>query len=222
MTVNELEYLNDTYSRRINDLRVKIAVTKERNNTIEKLRLRKDKLQSVLSSVESYWHSLSLVRTAAINEATAYQTRRIEYLNQLVSDALREIFPTESYSARVIYDYHRKDEVHLELVDSSGNVSSPTVGQGQLMQYVISFAAISGITKGLGFNNVFIDEAFGVAAVGKLSDIGEMIDKYVKDGMQIILVAQNSLLYSSIPHRVIKLQKDPLSGVTEVVGIEDY
>lgn len=222
MRIEDIESLNNHYTDAISTLAVDLKLAKEHNEQLAKFKSEKEKLTKFIMEVQTYWENLALVRTAVIKESNSFQTRRIEYLNDLITVALKEIFPTECVSAKITYDYSRKDTVKLELIGDDGYVSSPKVGEGQLMQYVISFAAVTGITRGLGFQNVFIDEAFGVAAVEKLSQLGSIIDNYVKQGMQIILVSQNPSLYSDIAHREIVLQKDPKTKITSVVDIVDY
>lgn len=222
MNISEIEKSYNYYENEVKNLAVKLEVARERNAQLENLKREKVELTSFLNEIQEYWENLALVRASVIKESDDYQTRRIEYLNELITKALRDIFPTENYTAKITYDYKRRDIVKLRLVDQEGHVSTPDIGQGQLMQYVISFAAVSGITKGLGFKNIFIDEAFGVAAVDKLPELGNIIDSNVKAGMQVILISQNPELYNSIPRRVISLEKDALTKTTGVVDITDY
>lgn len=222
MNIEEIEKSYNYYEKEVKDLAVKLEVAKDRNAQLEKLKREKVELTVFMDAIQEYWENLAFVRASVIKESDDYQTRRIEYLNELITDALRNIFPTENFQAKVTYDYKRRDVVRLRLVDQDGHVSTPDIGQGQLMQYVISFAAVSGITKGLGFKNIFIDEAFGVAAVDKLPELGNIINGNVQQGMQVILISQNPELYNSIPRRVISLEKDAISKTTSVVDITDY
>lgn len=222
MNIIDLEIAKGRYQNELNNLQNSITVAKLHNDQIDTLTEQLHAIDALNNKLDMYAQQLSLVRAACIETEHNYQTRRINYLNTLITDALREVFPEENFEAKIIYDYGRKDTVRLELHDAAGHISSPDIGQGQLKQYIISMVAVVGITSGLGFKNLFIDEAFGVAASTKLEDLGEILDKYVKAGMQIILVSQNPFLYNSIPHRVFTLNKDAETGTTTVVKTEDF
>lgn len=222
MSVIDLEIAQGGYRNALGRLQEQIVIAQTHNDQIETLNAELKGIQALNEKLEEYAQQLRLVRAACITTEHNYQTRRIGYLNTLITDALKEVYPEEGYRAKIIYDYGRKDTVRLELHDAFGHVSSPDIGQGQLMQYVISLITVVGITSGLGYKNLFIDEAFGVAAVSKLADLGEILNRYVRNGMQIILVSQNPVLYNSIPHRVFSLKKDPTSGITTVVKTEDF
>lgn len=194
------------YERRIADTAASLERARVVNDQVDTLREEHDNIRSVASEVQLYRDDLSLLKTAVTTEINEYQNRRIEYLNNLITDSLAEIFPERGWIADIRCDFSRKNICKLVLKDRNGHVSLPKVGQGKLLQYLISFAAVAGITKGLGYNNLFIDEAFGVAAVKRLSDIGDIIKKQIEDGMQIILVSQNPSLYNQLPRHVYNLK----------------
>lgn len=222
MSIIDLEIMQGGYKSTLDNLRSSISLAKAHNDQIDILSNQIKCIDELMKKLEIYEQKLKLVKASCITTEHNYQTKRINYLNVLITDALKEVYPEEDFKARILYDFHRKDTVQLELYDSNGNISSPDIGQGQLMQYVISLIAIIGITSGLGYKNLYIDEAFGVADVMKLPELGEIINKYVQKGMQIILVSQNPVLYNSIPHRVFKLEKNPVTGITTVVKTEDF
>ena len=222
MSLIDLEIAQGSYKNSLERMQNQIAVAEAHNEQIDILTAKLNQVNALNEKLEQYGQQLRIIRAACITTEHNYQTRRINYLNTLITDALHEVYPEEDYTAKIIYDYERKDTVRLELQDRFGHVSSPEVGQGQLMQYVISLIAVVGITSGLGYKNLFIDEAFGVAAASKLPDLGEILNRYVKNGMQIILVSQNSDLYNGIPRRVFGLKKDASTGITTVVKTEDF
>lgn len=222
MNILDLETMQGQYRTSLNNLQNSITVAKMHNDQINNLTEQLRAISALDAKLNAYAQQLSLVRAACIQTEHNYQTRRINYLNTLITDALREVFPDENFEAKIIYEYGRKDTVRLELQDSAGHVSSPDIGQGQLMQYIISLVAVVGITSGLGFKNLFIDEAFGVAASSKLEDLGEILNRYAQNGMQIILVSQNPFLYNGIPHRVFTLNHDAVTKTTTVAKTEDF
>ena len=104
----------------------------------------------------------------------------------------------------------------------SGFMRKPQMSEGKLCQYLISFAAVYSVVKSLGGSSIYVDEAFGVASTARLGDVGEMLNKCVHDGMQIILVSQKADLYCEIPHREIVMHKDSISDSVIIDNITDY
>lgn len=196
------------YERKMNEAEIKLERAKISNEQSDKLRAELDVLLTLISDVKKHRNNLLLLQTAATKETNEFQNRRIEYLNDMISAALAEIFPDEGYVAKICCDFSRKEVCELILYDSDGHESMPDISEGKLMQYLISFAAVSGITKGLGCSNLFIDEAFGVSDIDRLPELGKAIQKQVQSGMQVILISQNSALYAELPRHVINLHKD--------------
>lgn len=52
-----------------------------------------------------------------------------------------------------------KNYAQLILYDRDGNERMPFVQEGKMCQYLISFAAVKGVTTALGSDTMFIDEA---------------------------------------------------------------
>ena len=96
--------------------------------------------------------------------------------------------------------------VKLVLTDAWGNVFYPRMGNGMLVQYLTSFAAVSCITRTLGYKNLFIDEAFGCSSMNNLPVIGQLLGDLVSSGMQIVCVSQNPALYQDLPRHEICLE----------------
>ncbi|MEY8333098.1 hypothetical protein AALB53_08340 [Lachnospiraceae bacterium 47-T17] len=209
------------YERKILDTAVRLERAKINNAQADKLSAEFNTCKRLLDEVKEYRNNLALLKTAVTTEINEYQNRRVSYLNDIITDALTSIFLDEGYSADIHCDFSRKNACKLLLHDRSGNVSSPYIGQGKLMQYLISFAAVSGITRGLGYKNLFIDEAFGVSDMDRLSEIGDVIQKQVESGMQVVLISQNPALYAGLPRHMISLHKDPIKKKVVVDKEED-
>lgn len=222
MNLTAMKFQKNQIEAKLYNLHSEIAVAEVNNSRFDDMRTKLLKLADLQTDIAEYLADLYSINAAAREAEHNYQNRRIQYLNVLITDALKEIFPKEDLRVEIIYDFHRKDTIRLKLVDRFGNESNPMIAQGQLMQYVISFVAVAGITTGLGYKNLFIDEAFGVAAASKLPDLGDILKSYIDKGMQIILVSQNDNLYKGIPHRVINLEKDGATGLTSIVSTLDF
>ena len=74
----------------------------------------------------------------------------------------------------------------------------------------------------MGITNLYVDEAFGVAAPDILGDLGQLLYEQVDDGMQVIIISQNPGLYQDIPRREIHLKRDSVTKSVSVIKQADY
>lgn len=192
------------------------------NQQREKLLASRNETAELLRDIIEYQGDLKRFFEAVNTEDREFKNRRITFINGLITEALSIIFPEDSFRAELRCDFYRKSDVSLVLLDRNGNEMIPDVCSGKLQQYLITFAAISGIARGLGVNNLFVDEAFGVAALDILGDIGVIIGELVKNGMQIIMIAQNPAVYQDIPRREIVMRKDAKLDKVEICSVTDY
>lgn len=199
------------YSRQIEMRSNELERAKMNNAKLERLQSLAREADRVLHVVTEYYTSLECVETAVIREAKEYQNRRVDHLNAVITEAVNEIFPNDDYVAKLNCEYLRSDSARLRLVDKYGNEHIPAICEGKCMQYVISFASVSAITKGLGCNALFVDEAFGVANVSRMSDIGKLIQKNIDSDMQLVLIAQNNALYNELQRHEIHLHTEYVS-----------
>lgn len=199
-----------------------IEKAKLMNAQLEEFVLRRDQLADLVQATRKHVDSLTKLRAAVIREDNLFRENRIEYLNAVITEALADIFPEEKLTAKLHCDFSRTDTVELVLYDELGNEYLPDICAGKLMQYLISFAAITGITLNLGVHNIFIDEAFGVASPDIMGQIGEVVQRRIADGLQIVMIAQNSALYQDLPRHEIRLRKDEVTKVTFVVEEIDF
>ena len=208
------------YQQKIYDKIGEIEAAKLSNEERIKLLHEKQKLRELRESFDEYRYDVKKLTEMVEQEDREFKNRRILYINDLITESLQEIFPEERLSAELECDFYRQSEVSLVLRDYMHNEYVPDICSGKLQQYIISFAAVAGITKGLGIRNLYVDEAFGVAAPAILGDLGEFIKKIVDDGMQVIMIAQNPGLYQGMPRREISLRKN--SGCVVVESETDY
>ena len=195
---------------------IQLNILAERNARHEQLQAEYDSACAKYNKVDDFYKSLGYAQVAIDGEAARYKESRLNFLNDVITGALLQIFPKEGYRANVVIDRKRgKESVYLELIDKDGRVSTPAIGQGMLMQYVISYAAISSVNSALGGNSLFIDEAFGVAAVDRLQELGSLIESRSQDQL-VVLVAQNPALYEHLHVHKIVLEK-LYNGETHVV-----
>lgn len=206
----------DKYREKISKIESEYNVLLRDNQRREELQKTVDKYRSALDAVRDFLTAIGEVDVAVDNEAARYKEQRLKFINDVITDALLQIFPNEGFRANVVIDRKRgRETVSLELIDKNGMVSLPEIGQGMLMQYVISYAAISSINTALGGDSLFIDEAFGVASVDRLPELGALVAKR-SEGQMVVLVAQNPALYDNLQTHRIVLSKS-VDGVTSVV-----
>lgn len=210
------------YDQQLQSKTARLERAKLSNAQLETLISERRELVDLLSTVIEYKDDLKKLFEAINNEDREFKNRRISFINGLITEALDKIFPDDKYRAELICDFYRKSEANLVLLDKHGNEMIPDICSGKLQQYLISFAAVSGISKGLGVNNLFVDEAFGVAAPEILGDIGKIIQQRVEEGMQVIMIAQNPAVYQDIPHRKIAIRKNPATQSVELTSVTDY
>jgi len=74
----------------------------------------------------------------------------------------------------------------------------------------------------LGVNNLYVDEAFGVAAPEILGEIGQVIQHHVDNGMQIVIISQNPGLYQDLPRHEIRLKTNTATNEVIVESEIDY
>lgn len=165
-------------------------------------------VKHLYDALDSYNSTLAIVDTAVTTEAKDYQTRRIDYLNDIITEAIQRIFPKKKYRAKLQCSFSRTDHVELTLIDENGYVSTPYICEGKLLQYLISVSAVSGITKGLGYSGLFVDEAFGVSNADHYDDIGKLLQSFVDDGLQIVLISQNQGLFAGLKRHAIYLETE--------------
>lgn len=80
-----------------------------------------------------------------------------------------------------------------------------------------------GLAKFLDISDtMFIDEAFGAASADNTQKMGPIIQNIAENGIQVILVSQNSSLYENIPHREIYFHKDSITQSVVIDSITDY
>ena len=210
------------YDQKIYSKVAELERAKITNEEREKLMYRQEQLQELVDEFNTYCFDLKLMKTALETEDRNFKNRRLQYIDVLVTDSLKSIFPEDNLQAHLNCDFYRKTETTLELLDAYGHTLDPDICSGKLQQYLISFAAVSGIVKGLGIGNLYVDEAFGVAAPEIMGEIGKLIQQKIEEGLQVIMIAQNPCVYQDLPRHEITLRKDPVKGSVEIVEEKDY
>lgn len=194
------------YERALRSARSELERKKINNERIDQFKKELAEDRTLYNEASKYVNAVKIVQTAVVKEARDYQTRRIDYLNDIITEAVGKIFPDRNVTAKLDCDFSRTDKVSLHLYDENGDSFSPRISEGKLMQYLISVSAVAAITKSLGVHNIYIDEAFGVARIDHLDDLGELLQGFVDDGLQTVIVSQNPALYNNLSRHEIYLE----------------
>lgn len=213
----------DFYQRRLLDKRAALERASVLADEYKRVKSSLNKIEDLQNSVVRHITKLEQLSRIVDKEDADFRKRRITFLSEHVTNELAKIFPCEGYQATIDCDFKRGNgTASLTLIDKYGIERIPEVTEGKLCQYLISFASTVGAVKGLNTNNIFIDEAFGVSSSGNLPKIGEILKSTVDDGMQLILISQNSALYEDIPRREIHLKLDEVLDCSKVEKVIDY
>lgn len=210
------------YRNLISRLESDIIVAKRNNDNREHLIAQCTIVSELVSDLNDYLGRLKVIQSRAIKENEDFRTRRLDLLSIQISDILEKVFKERAATAKVSCNFNRKNSVRVTLTDSLGYTFNPAMCKGMLAQYLISFSSASCITKTLGINSLFIDEAFGASSMDNLPVVGELVGNMIKDGTFIILVSQNPALYRDLPRREIHLLSDVENNCAKIIKVIDY
>lgn len=213
----------EAYQHLVLDKHAELERAKVLNAEYEKVAIKAQTLERLQDSCYRHLLKLEQLKKIIDKEDASFRERRITFLSEHITQELLKIFPAEGYTAKIDVDFLRGNgTATLTLIDKYGVERIPEITEGKLCQYLISFAATVGAVKGLGTNNIYVDEAFGVSSTDNLPKIGDMLNATVEEGMQLVLISQNAGLYSDIPRREICLELNSITDSAEVVEVIDF
>lgn len=209
MDVNKIIKDKEFFRKRLLDKKLQLENVVMANREYEQLEQEKIAGEAIEQELKQYLADLVQLKDNVNFEDKEYRNRRIDFLNSELTEMLYKFFPNKGLIADIIFDdKYKGSNAYLQLKDADNNIRTPENTEGGLGQYLISYAAVTGVLKALNQNIVFLDEAFGVSDKTNLVKIGELLHKSCEEGMQIILATQDPLLYSSVPHRAFCLELD--------------
>ena len=145
------------YEMYLDRLKLDYAKAIEMNEKIESMRKRQQHINLLLEDLENYTNNLNFLLKVVNIEEVNFKERRLGYLNQSITEALAQIFPNEQFVARIDCNVVRgRNYAQLILYDRDGNERMPFVQEGKMCQYLISFAAVKGVTTALGLSLIHI------------------------------------------------------------------
>ena len=209
MNVNKILSDKDFFKKQLLDKKLQLERVIAANKEYEQLEREKVAGESIEQELKQYVSDLVQLKDNVNYEDKEYRNRRIDFLNNELTDMLYKFFPNKGLVADIVFDdKYKGSNAFLQLKDADGNLRTPENTEGGFGQYLISYAAVTAVLQTLGQNIVYLDEAFGVASKTNLVKMADLLNKSCQSGMQIILATQDPLLYSSVPHRAFCLELD--------------
>lgn len=200
--MSSISAIRQIYKSQLPDMR-------KSNETVLDTSLKIDELKEELSyakRVGKYNKTLS----------ESLQTKNREFIETIIINleeaieyAINSVLPIKSYSVQLAYvPFRNNGTLKLYLIDGAGNKLPPRIIEGDMLNQVLSFSAITHLTLQMGYNKIFYDEAFASANVRSLVLIRSVIQYYTEKGMQFILVGQNPILYAGLERTMLELISD--------------
>lgn len=213
----------EQYRTKLLDKRAALERAKIMQEEYLKLKASHDSIQDLSRRCLNHLTRLEQLKKVVDCEDASFRERRITFLSEHITQELLKIFPTKGYQAKIDCDFKRGSGMAtLTLLDKYDVERIPEITEGKLCQYLISFASTVGAIKGLNTNNIYIDEAFGVSSSSNLPKIGDILQSTAQEGIQLILISQNSNLYANIERREIHLEFNDLTDSSSVTEIIDF
>lgn len=122
-----------------------------------------------------------------------------QLLEAEINKNLTLIFPTDNYHISLDYDVVR-NKIHLKPRISSKDFDKIKINksQGRLLTQIASVSAVIAILKLQGINTIYIDEAFSGSSKENLEKVGSMIAEILEDGINLIMIVQNSSIATNL------------------------
>ena len=118
------------YERALRSARSELERKKINNERIDQFKKELAEDRTLYNEASKYVNAVKIVQTAVVKEARDYQTRRIDYLNDIITEAVGKIFPDRNVTAKLDCDFSRTDKVSLHLYDENGDSFSPRISEG--------------------------------------------------------------------------------------------
>lgn len=161
----------------------------------------------VVSYLAEILEDLKVLNTVVGKEEVAFKKRRLAFLESSITDQLDSIFPKKKLHVAIDCNFDRyKTKLRLNIVDSNNNVRPPSKTEGKLAQQLISVTSAYGCVKLLGKNILYMDEPFSNSSEDNLIKLQKLLNRFVVEGFQVILIAQSPLLFADIERRLILLR----------------
>ena len=188
----------------------------ENNVNIEKLVKEREQTEANYLKAKRTVRQLKALTSALERNNSEYISSLINMIQDSIAFAINRVLPYREYQVSLDYKpYRNSGQLQLFLIDKKGRKLPPKIIEGDMLNQVLSFAAIVHITMQMGYRRVFYDEAFASANIRSLKLINLIISYYSSQGVQFVFVTQNPALYAGLERSMIELVSDG-TRVTEV------
>lgn len=208
--MNSMQSLRYVFRRQLEDM-------KRSNEQAQIVVDRLNKINVDMATCKRYIRQLNALYEGLQTKNANYIDDIIEMLREAVTYAVNASLPLKKYEVELDYKPYRNDGVlKLYLIDEVGNKLPPRIIEGDMLNQVLSFSAVTYISVSMGYDTIYYDEAFSSANVRSLNLINAVIRHYIDRGIKFRLVTQNPILYAGIPRTMCEL----LSDGRQVVGVQ--
>lgn len=222
MDTNILDLKLNTLVQKLGKAQSKLNSLESANRRYKLLELKYNEYADIQQKQNLHLLRLNNILVSAKDRDAEYKKVRLAYMESSLEDHLAVLFPEENAVPRLVPNVVRGNKiVDLVIYDRFNKPHTPGLFAGGMMKSLITFGASLCVANLLGSSIIFIDEAFGAGSEEKKIEMGNLINKYISNGTQMIVISQSDSLYRDIPSRVISLEKDPCTMAVNVVKVED-
>lgn len=188
----------------------------ENNVNMQRLAKQREETESNYLKAKRTVRQLKALKSSLEQNNSRYISSLIDMIQESIAFAINRVLPYREYGVTLDYKpYRNTGQLRLLLIDKKGRKLPPKIIEGDMLNQVLSFAAIVHITMQMGYRTVYYDEAFASANIRSLGLINLLISYYSTQGMKFVFVTQNPALYAGLERTMIELVSDG-TGVTEV------
>jgi len=212
--------LNNTgINQKISNFNVALGVLKMKLEEAKKTEAKRlyladliEQSNALLFYLKDTLEDFKILHTVVCREEIAFKRRRLGFLEECLTKQMSIIFPKKRLRASIACDFNRrKTKLRLNIADSNNNLRPPSKTEGKLAQQLISVTSAYGCLKLLGKNILYMDEPFSNSSEDNLIKLQALLDSFVNEGFQVILISQSPLLFTDIERRLIMLRS--INGV---------
>lgn len=182
---------------------------KKSNEIAEEAQRQQSNLITHIAYCNQTVRNLKLVNESLQTKNQNYISDIITMIEEAVAFAVNSVLPLKKYTVSLDYvPYRNNGHLKLYLINENGLRLPPKIIEGDMLNQVLSFSAITHITIQMGYDTIFYDEAFASANVRSLSLINMVIQYYTSKGIKFVFVSQNPILYAGLSRTMIELISD--------------
>lgn len=207
-----------------------VSNAKELNKRHDYYSNKLNKYSEIKENLYNYLSILNAILLRCEVEDTKFKERRLEFLEQDIQEYFSLVFPEDGFTPKLYYKHYKgKPIASLKLVPPSGkeeDALNPKNSASGLQKQLVTFTGSALVCLLLGSNIIFIDEAFSASSDENKAKLGNILNKFKDNGMQIFLISQSSDLYKDLERREIYIDKksDSLNSLSYsyVKDIKDW